>query len=173
MRTSESRLFRIPQCIALDNVACDVVGNWAHRGRGMRTALRSNEAAQGLFKLIAAFGDVGYQAAVLLVKNEFDLTRAALELGITEFCEKCAIGATPNQLRGCPVHTARLRQRVHRLEERVQAMLGERMPVTRHVRATVVYGADRVSDGRSTLYETMAGSLETGDPTDLDGPEGE
>jgi len=140
----------------------------------MRTALRSNEAAQGLFKLIAAFGAGGYRAALLLVEYDFDITRAALEMGLADGCRECAMGSRRNARRGCDTCLARLRQRVHRLEDRAHSMLGERMPVTRHVRATVHYGADRVtSDGTSTRYERTAGVLETGDPTEMDGPEGE
>lgn len=139
----------------------------------MRTALRSNEAAQGLFRLIAAFGQGGYRAALLLVEYDFDITRAALEMGLADGCAECATGSRKNARRGCDTCLARLRQRVHRLEDRAHAMLGDRAPVTRHVRATVVFGADRYAEGRSTLYERTPGSMETGDPEEFGGAEGE
>ena len=148
----------------------------------MRTALRSNEAAQGIFRLIAAFGASGYEAAVLLVTFEFDITRAALHMGLARGCEECAAGPRRDVRRGCDRCVANLRQRIHRVQDRAQAMLGDRMPATRHVRTRVVYGADRSSgimsqsersSGGVTLYDRTAGSLETGDPEEFDGAEGE
>lgn len=150
----------------------------------MRTALRSNEAAQGLFKLIAAFGAGGYRAAVLLVQYDFDITRAALEMGLSDGCEECAAGRRKDVRRGCETCLARLRQRVHRMEDRAHSMLGDRAPVTRHVRARVIYGADRLRDGSTsgrgrstggTIYDrtpgVYGGADESGDPEEFGGPE--
>lgn len=141
----------------------------------MRTALRSNEAAQGLFRLIAAFGSGGYRAAILLVRYDFDITRAALEMGLADGCEACGEGRRKDARRGCETCLARLRMRVHRMEDRAVAMLGDAAPVTRHRRTRVVYGADRGSlhNTGQTVYETTAGSLETGDPEEFGGSEGD
>ena len=149
----------------------------------MRTALRSNEAAQGIFRLIAAFGAAGCEAALLLVRFDFDITRAALQLGLARGCEGCASGRRRDQRRGCEACVASLRQRVHRVQDRANAMLGDAAPVTRHVRARVFYGADVHHEsssnkcvqgsGSSTLYDRTAGSLETGDPEEFGGAEGE
>ena len=141
----------------------------------MRTALRSNEAAQGIFKLIAAFGAAGYEAAVLLVRFEFDITRAALSIGLARGCRECAAGRRRDARRGCEACVASLRQRVHRVQDRAVAMLGDAAPATRHRRTRVVYGADRgaLHNNGQTVYETTAGVLESGDPDEFRGAEGE
>ena len=165
------------QCIGLDKgpVVWYGSGRWLGGAAEMRTALRSNEAAQGIFKLIAALGAAGYEAALLLVRFEFDITRAALQLGLARGCGECAAGRRRDARRGCEACVASLRQRVHRVQDRAVAMLGEAAPATRHRRTRVVYGADRhscIGSGQS-VYETTAGSLETGDPDELRGAEGE
>lgn len=117
----------------------------------MRVALRSNEAGQAIFRLIAGFGAGGYQAALLLVQADFDINRAALSLGLGSGCQECETA----RKRACDACSATLRQRVHRVQDRAQAMLGASAPATRHVRAKVRYGADRVrADGRMTVYDT-------------------
>lgn len=126
-----------------------------------------------MFKLIVSLGAGAFRTASLLVDNEYDISRSALAIGLAEGCEDCFAGPRKYAKRGCDRHLAWMRQRVHRMEDRVLAMLGDRAPATRHVRATVVFGADRQAEGRSTLYERTPGSMETGDPEEFGGAEGE
>lgn len=120
----------------------------------VRTALRANEAAQALFRLIVSFGATGYEAAVLLVQFQFDFTRAALQLGLHTGCRACRVSKSRDSLRGCDRCVALLRQRVHRAQDRMQGLLGERTPTTRHRRPAIRYGASGSAEGRQSLYET-------------------
>jgi len=133
----------------------------------MRAALRSNEAGQAVFRIIAGFGPAGCQAATLIVKYDFDLTRAALELGLARGCEACATGGRAESRRACRACWSTLRQRVHRLLDRVHEQLGDAAPVATHRRPKIFYGADRLrAEGGATLYDRVSESLEVAGPED-------
>lgn len=111
-----------------------------------RNALRGNDVGQALFRVIAAFGASGYETAVLLVKYRFDITRAALHLGLARGCRRCETETKSDPLRGCETCVASLRMRVHRVQDRVQGILGDATPTSRGRRPKVVFNADRSED---------------------------
>lgn len=121
----------------------------------VRTALRANEGAQAIFRLITSFGEAGYEAAILLVQFDFDITRAALALGLRRGCRKCERARTAEARRGCDTCVAGLRQRVHRVQDRVHGMLGDATPTTRYKRPVVMYGADREGESGETIYDRV------------------
>ncbi len=127
----------------------------------VRVALRVNEAGQGLFRLIQHLGPTAYQTAVLLADHEFDITRAALTYGLRKQCPRCATPIKQEALRGCNACVTAMRQRVHRLQDRVQHVLLDKTPGTRHRRPVVMFGADRArfQDGE-TVYDRASASDE-------------
>ena len=128
--------------------------------------MRINEAGQALFRMLAAMGPTAFETAELLRTYEWDITRAALAHGLGRKCAACAGRARAamrdqEARRGCNGCVAAMRQRVHRLQDRVAWMLGDAAPVSRHRRPVVVYGADRTHaerDGRGTssIYQRAA-----------------
>ena len=129
----------------------------------VRTALRANEGAQAIFRLITSFGESGYEAALLLVRFEFDITRAALCFGLSRGCKACEKARASEAKRGCDKCVAGLRQRVHRVQDRVSGMLGDSTPTTRHRRPILRFGADRDVEGGERIYDRVA----------AEGPEGQ
>jgi hypothetical protein len=121
--------------------------------------LRANEGAQAIFRLITSFGESGYEAALLLVRFDFDITRAALCFGLSRGCKACERARASEAKRGCDKCVAGLRQRVHRVQDRVSGMLGDATPTTRHRRPVVMFGADREGNAGETIYE-RAGSVD-------------
>jgi hypothetical protein len=121
----------------------------------VRTALRANEGAQAIFRLITSFGESGYEAALLLVRFDFDITRAALSFGLSRGCKACEKARTSEARRGCDKCVSGLRQRVHRVQDRVHGMLGDSMPTTRSRRPVIRFGADREGESGEKLYDRV------------------
>lgn len=122
----------------------------------LRSGLRVNAAGQGLFRLLAYLGQTAYDTAILLTAHEFDITRAALAYGLARRCPRCAKAKGQEALRGCNGCVATIRQRVHRMQDRVEEKLGGSAPRTRHRRPTLMFGADREVEGRTNVYDRVA-----------------
>ena len=90
-------------------------------GQLRRTRLSGNPELQALLKLMASFGQMAVKYSVVLSQSGWLFERAAVRLG------------EPSE---------NIRQQIHRVQERVRALLGDAwwMPVRK--RGPVRYGAD-------------------------------
>jgi hypothetical protein len=117
------------------------------RAASIRTPARLSPEAKVVIRMIAAFGPTAADTASLLVRFSFDTTRVALMIGLRDGCPGCSSTRTGEALRGCDRHTALVRQRIHRLQERLLGILGLLCPTSRRRRPVVHFGADRLPLG--------------------------
>jgi len=137
----------------------------------IRTALRINEAGQALFRMLVTMGPKAFETADLLARFQYDITRAALMYGLQRKCEGCAAEDEAESIRGCNACVAAMRQRVHRLQERLETLLGGATPTMRHRKGRVVFGADRDMGEELNWYQ-RAESVNQGG-TSPEGPGGQ
>ena len=126
-----------------------------------RTILSASPELQILMRLISAIGAENAHAAEVLVMTNYSFESAARMLLVWR-CQECPFEASirnAEEIRGidaaeprCPkcwsaleersIEPARLRQRVHRMQAKVRALLGPLFDVSKRTRAVVSFGAE-------------------------------